>query len=93
MRLPYGGCSRCGRFSAPSPGGPGGRMEDLSKVLLGNLEKSVWASGWGFNKKTLRPPHRGFTMGVVVVPFVGKRFGGAMGGFNKVRPLLIGGEG
>ena len=40
-------CSRCGRFSAPFPGGPGGRMEDLSKVHLGNLEKSVWASGWG----------------------------------------------
>ena len=32
-------------------------------------------------------------MGVVVVPFVGKLFGEAMGGFNKVRPLLIGGEG
>ena len=40
-------CSRCGRFSAPFPGGPGGRVEDLSKVRFGNLEKSVWASGWG----------------------------------------------
>ena len=32
-------------------------------------------------------------MGVVVVPFVGKLFGGAMGGFNKLAPLLIGGHG